>query len=381
MEQDYMIIGADFAPIDADGEKIIQGKETQVLDENLATFIKEAKMSVFNMEAPIAYENMVPIKKDGPNLSILDGCERIYGELNIGLLLLANNHIMDYGEKGLFHTTKKLSENHISYIGAGKNKDEADQGYFFENAGKRIGIYAVADHEFSLAGEKESGANGYEESKTEEKIRKLKQACDYLIVIYHGGRELYPYPSPKQQERCRNMALAGADMVICQHSHCIGAFETYGNSSIFYGQGNFLFGDAEADICIYSILLKVSLKQEPEIEIVPIKRDGDKVILLSGKEEKQVREYFEKLSSDIQKDGFVEENYQKLADEAIAAYLYQFAGWPLFFIRLDKLFGRRMIKSFFRRNEKRLLYLQNILQCEAHREIVLEGLKGLRRDK
>ncbi|MDD6203110.1 MAG: CapA family protein [Lachnospiraceae bacterium] len=383
MEENYIIVGADFAPINRDGEKIIQNRQQDILEDSLADIIKRASLSVFNMEAPIKTDSMKPIKKDGPNLFILPGAERIYEDLQVGVLSLANNHIMDYGENGLCYTIECLNKRNIAYIGAGKNKQQADFSAIKEVAGKKIGIYAAAEHEFSLAEENKAGANGFEEPRIVEAICRLKEKCDYLIMLYHGGRELYRYPSVEQQKICRRLAEAGADLIVCQHSHCIGAYETYKGSSIFYGQGNFLFGDAEHEVCINSILLKIPVERDKigVPKIIPIKREREKVILLTGEEKEKVRNLFEKLSEDIKKPEFVEKNYKKLADEAIAAYLYQFAGWPLFFIRLDKLFGRRMIKSFFRRNEKRLLYLQNILQCEAHREIVLEGLKGLRRDK
>ena len=35
--------------------------------------------------------------------------------------------------------------------------------------------------------------------------------------------------------------LLGADIVIVQHTHCIGAHERFGDRDIFYGQGNFIF--------------------------------------------------------------------------------------------------------------------------------------------
>ena len=37
------------------------------------------------------------------------------------------------------------------------------------------------------------------------------------------------------------MAKNGADVVICQHSHCLGCYEKYNDCHILYGQGNFHF--------------------------------------------------------------------------------------------------------------------------------------------
>ena len=65
--------------------------------------------------------------------------------------------------------------------------------------------------------------------------------CDYLIVLYHGGAEYLQYPTPLVRRRCHRMADCGADVIITQHTHCIGCEEQYGNSYILHGQGNFLF--------------------------------------------------------------------------------------------------------------------------------------------
>ena len=40
---------------------------------------------------------------------------------------------------------------------------------------------------------------------------------------------------------CRAMAKSGADLILCQHSHCIGCYEIYADCHIVYGQGNFHF--------------------------------------------------------------------------------------------------------------------------------------------
>lgn len=73
----------------------------------------------------------------------------------------------------------------------------------------------------------------------------MSNACDYTIVLYHGGKEHYRFPSPNLQKYCRKFIEKGANIVICQHSHCIGCEENYKNGKIIYGQGNFLFDDSD----------------------------------------------------------------------------------------------------------------------------------------
>ncbi len=375
MTQPYLIIGADFAPIENDEKKIINRQVDKLVDTDIVALIRNASFSVFNMEAPIADEG-TPIAKDGPNLKICKGSESIYSHMKVGLLSLANNHIMDYGKEALDTTIQTLNEMNIPYIGVGQNSKEADSYYITSVNNKKIGIYAVAEHEFSIATITKPGANGLSDY-TFTKICEIKKECDYLIVLYHGGRELYEYPTPNQQILCRKIADAGADLIVCQHSHCIGAIEQYQTSTIFYGQGNFIFGNPESPICENSILIKVIVDDKLTTEIVPIIRKKDFVALADEQSKININEHIDLLSSNMKEEKFVEENYKEMVKTAINSALYQYAGWPLFLIRLDKLLGRRMIRRSFIKKQKRLLYLQNLLQCETHRELMIEGFKSL----
>ncbi len=68
--------------------------------------------------------------------------------------------------------------------------------------------------------------------------------CDKIIVILHGGIEYYPFPSPELQDKCHFLIEEGADIIVCQHTHCAGCIEEYLNGYIIYGQGNLIFHNA-----------------------------------------------------------------------------------------------------------------------------------------
>src|SRR5699024_9531699 len=116
-------------------------------------------------------------------------------QLNPELVTLANNHILDHGEMGLNSTLNVLENNNIKYIGAGTNLSEASKPYIIKKNGINIGFYTCAEHEFSIATDKEAGANPFDPLETLYHIDKLKEKCDNLIVIYNGGIETYSYLS------------------------------------------------------------------------------------------------------------------------------------------------------------------------------------------
>ena len=47
------------------------------------------------------------------------------------MLIIANNHILDYGSEGLRDTVKVLDNQSINHIGAGNNLSDASKPYIF----------------------------------------------------------------------------------------------------------------------------------------------------------------------------------------------------------------------------------------------------------
>lgn len=195
-----------------------------MLGKELIEIIQNADYRIFNLEVPLT-DLEQPIPKCGPNLMAPTRCIAGYKAMNIDLLTLANNHILDQGQQGLKSKCEVLESAGIAYTGVGQTPKEAAKPYVFECDGKSIGVYAYAEHEFSIVTEYTAGANPIDLLETPDHIAALKAECDYVIVLYHGGKEYYRYPSPNLQKVCRKLVEKGADLVVCQHSHCIGCEE------------------------------------------------------------------------------------------------------------------------------------------------------------
>jgi hypothetical protein len=285
---------------------------------------------------------------------------------------------LDQGEQGLYSTIKVLEENDIDYVGAGSDLHEASQPYIWERNGIRVGIYACAEHEFTIATEHSPGANPFDPLESLDHIKSLVDECDHLIVLYHGGKEHYRYPSPGLQKVCRKMVNKGADLVVCQHSHCIGAFENYNEGTIVYGQGNFLFDHSESEFWQTSLLLNVTLTDESmTVEYIPIVKQGCGVRLADKQHSEEILRDFYKRSEQILKEGFIQQEYDKFAAQMLKRYLYAFHGNNLLFRVLNKLSRHILAPKLY--TDKSLTVIRNFVECEAHRELVLAGLKSYRK--
>ncbi|NLD47236.1 MAG: CapA family protein [Clostridiaceae bacterium] len=372
-----ILIGGDLVPTKSNFALVNTANTAELLGDDFLDILKQADFRVFNLEVPLS-DREAPIRKCGPNLiaptSTINGIKKIQTDL----LTLANNHILDQGEQGLHSTIKVLQDNNIDYVGAGANLNEAAQPFIYESNGMRVGFYACAEHEFTIATKHSPGANPFDPLDSLDHISELKDKCQYVIVLYHGGKEHYRYPSPYLQKVCRRIIDKGADLVVCQHSHCIGAFENYNESTIVYGQGNFLFDYSESEFWQTSLLLNVILTDgSMSIEYIPIVKQGRGIRLADKQHSEEILRDFYKRSDQILNENFIQQEYDKFAAEMLEGYLKAFHGNNLLFRVLNKLCRHKLITKLY--SDKSLTIIQNFVECEAHRELVLAGLKSYRK--
>lgn len=369
-----IIIGADFVPTKSNAAFFAAGNIEELLGTDLVSELRSADYRIFNLETPLA-DKETPIQKCGPNLVAGTDNVKGYTAAGVDLVTIANNHILDQGYEGLQSTCSVLEKNGIAYVGVGNNCKEASKPFYFEVAGKRVGVYGCVEHEFSVATEHAAGANPYDPLESFDHVQRMKEQCDYAIVLYHGGKELYQYPSPILQRTCRKFIEKGANLVICQHSHCLGCKEEYSDGTIIYGQGNFLFDDSENKLWKTAVL--VCLNDDWKVSYVPIVKKENGVRLASSDEAASILAGFNSRSEEIKTEIFVESKYQEFADGFLPWYFYSIGGfWRSMVFRVySRVFHKKPnIAKWY--GEKKIDEIINCIDDEAHRELLLAGLKG-----
>lgn len=369
-----ILVGADVVPTANNKDLFASGNIEAVVCPLLSATLEKADFRVFNLETPLV-ESFDPINKCGPHLDAPAACVNGIKKLNPDLLTLANNHIMDHGCSGLETTEKSLLEKNIRYIGVGKKRNAVKDSYVFEKNGLKIAFYVCCEHEFSIAQKDYPGANPFDPFDSLDRILELKKDNNYVVVLYHGGKEYYQYPSPDLQRCFRRMADKGADVVIAQHTHCIGCRENYRDSVFVYGQGNFLFDDGDDVLGKNSLLLKLLVSPE-KIDVceIVIEKTKTGTKLADESTSRKVLDDYMTRSLNVQNMDFVEKEYRRFAEESLGFYLRQMKGNPIWLKILAKIFGNRISTKFY--NKKTLLDILNYVECEAHRELLLKGLKG-----
>lgn len=366
MEQKILIFG-DICP-DNDYRRLFDSENSGAFSDEIVEAIKDARLVIANFECP-ATDHTAAITKCGPSLRAEPKDIRLMKNLGFDVLSLANNHILDYGMQGVFDTLRFCEDEKILTVGAGKGTKDASQPIVCDVGDKKIGIISFAEAEFNLAREMTPGANHFDPYESYDQVVELRARCDYLIVLYHGGIEYYKNPSPILQKKCRKFVQAGADLVLCQHSHCIGTIEEIAGSTILYGQGNSLFGyRPENDTWNEGLVVVVTLEGSPQIEFKLLKATPNGVQFAVDAECNQRIIQMREDSIELNNPAWITEQWHIYTQRQAALNLPLLYGWSRIFIKLNRILRNWLINK--RYSKRKLMTTMNLLRCEAHHEVI-----------
>lgn len=369
-----ILIGGDLAPLGSNLPPFQQGDAVALFSDLLGEF-KKADLAIVNLECPLITQE-TPISKTGPVIGADPSCVRGIKAAGIGAVSLANNHIMDHGVAGLETTIRALEENGIGHVGAGPDMAAARRILVREAGGVRVGVLAVAEHEFCVAGKGAPGANPLDVIDFVRNVRGHRGEYDRLVVILHGGNEYYPYPRPGLMDTCRFFVEEGANAVICQHSHCVGCMETWQGAPIVYGQGNLLFDWPKAAGRAWHEGLLVALEfggcPAPAVDLIPYKQSegGPGARRMLPEDELVFWEEFNGRSEQITDETFVAEQWRAFCQKTRRHYLGVLRGDHGIVRRAANKLGLSRFSSPPEIQRARL----NMIRCESHREALLSVL-------
>ncbi len=337
------------------------------LISDLYPLLASSDLCVANLECPATSSNIKSVKC-GPNQRAKPEDLSFIKEMGIDVLSLANNHIKDYGEQAVSETVLLSRDAGLKTFGAG-NKQEAQRGLVIEANGKKIGLLGFAEEEFNLAKDTEAGANFFDVFESPGQIAKLKEQCDFLIVLYHGGIEHYRYASPMLQKKCRLMVRSGADFVICQHSHCIGTFEEYSGGRILYGQGNGIFGyRKDSPLWNEGMLIQITIGETVCVDFTILKATPE-AIRLAGEEEALSRlKQFKEQSRRLSDDKWLKDSWRQFCMKQADLDRPLMYGMGRISIKLNRITKNLIFKLFI--SKKREMVTMNFVRCDSLREVI-----------
>lgn len=171
----------------------------------------------------------------------------------IDCCVLGNNHILDWGRRGLLETLATLKDFQIKSAGAGENVTQAGGPAVLDIAGdRRLLVFSFGcltsgiPHNWAATSER-PGVNLLPEiseevaSRVAKEVARVRGPDDLVIVSVHWGPN-WGYAVPDAQQRFAHALIARADVSIVHghSSHHPKAIEVYHGRLILYGCGDFL---------------------------------------------------------------------------------------------------------------------------------------------
>ncbi|OIJ12856.1 capsular biosynthesis protein [Anaerobacillus arseniciselenatis] len=225
---------------------------------------------------------------------------------NIDVVNLANNHTLDFFQKGYEDTINHLKDAGVGYFGF-------ENHLMTEIKEVKIGLL---------------GYTGWYDSTTlRNQIKKdidnlREEGAKIVIVNFHWGQERSYVPNQTQKSLGRYTIDSGADLVVGHRPHVIQGIEEYNGKFIVYSLANFMFGGnrnpSDKDTFVFQQtfhLIDGELTDEKEVKVIPFSvssvshRNNFQPTPLIGDEAKRVRQKIIDLSLDLNETNWVQ--YEK----------------------------------------------------------------------
>lgn len=229
------------------------------------------------------------------------------GGMGVDLVSLANNHAYDYGEEALLDTMDILREAGITYMGAGRNLQEARRPVYYIINNMKIAFIAATQIErldnpdTKEATDTSAGVfrcwNG---EKLLETVREAKENSDFVIVFVHWGTENAEEIDWAQEKQAPELAEAGADLIIGSHPHCLQRIGMVNGVPVVYSLGNFWFNSKTLD----TGMVKATLNEKglQSLQFIPCLQSGCTTTLVQGEDKMRILNYMRGLSGGMQID-------------------------------------------------------------------------------
>ena len=189
-------------------------------------------------------------------------------------LNLANNHSIDQGRDALIDTHRNIKLAGMIPFGAGQNQQQASQPLVLATHPRPVYILAslrLPLENFAYLPHKPCVSHeSLDTLVTRIKRLRLAEPNAYIVVSLHWGTEHQLTPSAQQRQQARLLVGAGANLLVCHHTHTLQTIEQYKTSTIYYSIGNFIFDQTKPLNTRACVVKLVVTPNDARVETIPI---------------------------------------------------------------------------------------------------------------
>ena len=268
-----------------------RGKKVNgILSDSVLKIMTESDLMVANSEFTVSNRGKA---MNGKQYTFRAKPERlkIYEEMGVDLVTLANNHVYDFGRDAFLDMLDAFDEYNIPHIGAGHNLEEAKKEYYFIINGYKIAfLNGTRAEKYILTPGATATEEGvfrcYDPTNMVNKIKEVREKSDFVIVLMHFGKEGSHELEKEQVESSKMYIDAGSDVIIGTHAHVLQGIEFYKDKPIIYNLGDFIFNGNEEETAIFQIKLNSNGKMD--YYIYPALQKNMYTDILTGKEKQKL---------------------------------------------------------------------------------------------
>lgn len=195
---------------------------------------------VANLESPLTDVKYSRVPKSIHVRSSRRSVE-ILKELQIDALTLANNHIHDFGKRGMSETLATLEEHGIAWYGVNNMslRTEVD-GELLSFSGFSCLSANGTGHLNKRTGK---GVHMLSAAAVVDQVERDRRAGALSVLSLHWGQEHTHYPNPEHVRFARELARHSPVIIHGHHPHVVQGVEKIEGSLVSYSLGNFIFDD------------------------------------------------------------------------------------------------------------------------------------------
>ena len=271
--------------------------------------LRQADAVFANLEAPITASSergrygwkMFHFRADPAAVGIL-ACA------NVRFVCLANNHTLDFGERGLLDTMHFLDAAGIRYAGAGRNAVEAAAPIVVDLPGLKVGLIAATDNMRAFSARPDRAGTNFIEIAADpanldwidSSVAELRRAGATLIVLsLHWGPNMRLSPSRAFRRFAHAAVDCGVDVIHGHSAHVVHAVEHHRSAIILYDTGNFIDDywkfPFRRTVWSFVFLLDIEDGRPTRLRLVPVHIHSSPVELATGETSRAIKEHMTSL--------------------------------------------------------------------------------------
>lgn len=213
---------------------------------DLTTVLRQADLTIANLECVLAAGGepeagkVFHFRSDPKNVASLRSA-------GIGMVSLANNHVLDYGAAAFREMLPTLDAAGVLHAGAGLDGVAARRPAVRRVLGTAVGLIAFTDNQPDWEADGGPGVFYVPVVDSDPRVadllalvRRTKDRVGLLVVSAHWGPNWGSAAPPEHRRLARALIEAGADVVFGHSPHIFRGIEVYRNRPIIYSAGDFV---------------------------------------------------------------------------------------------------------------------------------------------